>query len=132
MTAECLIRAVILATGLTLGPAAAGADPALEAWLSEKDALARHGSMRVEARVSGIQLIDPTSVREAPNAGQGHLHYRVDGGPVIATPATSLGFHELAPGAHRVEVSLVGNDHRPLGPVEVLDVTDPAELDPDA
>jgi hypothetical protein len=80
MTAECLIRAVILATGLTLGPAAAGADPALEAWLSEKDALARRGSMRVDARVSGIQLIDP----------------------------------------------------RPLGPVEVLDVTVPAELDPDA
>ena len=132
MTTECLIRTVILATGLTLGPAAAGADPALEAWLAEKDALAQRGGMRVEAKVSGIQLIDPASVREAPRAGQGHLHYRVDGGPVIATPATSLGFHELAPGSHQVEVTLVGNDHEPLVPAEVLDVMVPTELDPDA
>lgn len=132
MTAECLIRAVILATGLTLGPGAAGADPTLEAWLSEKDALAARGAARVEVMVTGVQLIDPASVQEAPHAGQGHLHYRLDDGPVIATPATSLGFHELAPGAHRVEVMLVGNDHGPLGPVEVLDVTVPPELDPDA
>jgi hypothetical protein len=48
-------------------------------------------------------------------AGQGHLHYRVDDGPVIATTVTELSFHELAPGPHRFEVTLVGNDHQPLG-----------------
>jgi hypothetical protein len=51
----------------------------------------------------------------------------VDDGPVVATTATRLSFHELAAGAHRIEVALVGNDHRPLGPREVLEVTIPAE-----
>ena len=75
--------------------------------------------------MSGIQLVDPASVQEKPKAGQGHLHYRVDDGPVIATTAPKLSFHELSPGEHRFELTLAGNDHQPLMPSKTLRVTVP-------
>lgn len=53
-------------------------------------------------------------------AREGHVHYRLDAGPVIATPATRLSFHELTPGEHTVTVMLAGPDHAPLGPQETL------------
>lgn len=53
-------------------------------------------------------------------AREGHVHYRLDAGPVIATPATRLSFHELTPGEHTVTVMLAAPDHTPLGPQETL------------
>jgi hypothetical protein len=59
-------------------------------------------------------------------ARMGHIHYRLDGGPVIATPVTRLAFHELAPGQHTVTVMLAAPDHTPLGPQQTLTFTIPA------
>ncbi|MBD0371808.1 MAG: hypothetical protein ICV60_13285 [Pyrinomonadaceae bacterium] len=89
----------------------------------EKKAQRKEATVRVE--VSGIELIDPAAVNEQPKAGQGHIHYQVDGGPVIATTATKLSFHGLTPGRHEIVVTLAGNDHRPLGPRETLSVMIP-------
>ncbi len=86
---------------------------------------AKNKTADVKVTVSGIQLIDPDSVRDQARNGQGHLHYRVDNGPVIATTATKLAFHELPHGKHRIVVELVANDHTPLGPHQVLDVDIP-------
>jgi hypothetical protein len=58
-------------------------------------------------------------------SGQGHLHYQVDDGYIIATPAAKLSFHGLPPGTHKITVSLAANDHTPLGPKETLTVTIP-------
>jgi hypothetical protein len=79
----------------------------------------------VEVKVLGIQLVDPATVHEQPQAGQGHLHYQVDSGPIIATTATKLSFHDLAAGVHKITVMLVGNDHQGLGPRETLTVDIP-------
>ena len=76
----------------------------------------------VQVEVKGIDLIDPAKTGEKPAAGQGHLHYRVDRQPVIATTATKLSFHELGPGPHTIEVMLAANDHTPLGPMTTLRV----------
>ena len=106
--------------------AAAGAAPTFEAALKDAEAKAKKGEATVEIQVSGIQLVDPAIVQEKPRPGQGHLHYRVDDGPVIATTAPKLGFHELGPGQHRFELTLVGNDHQPLLPAKMLSVHVPA------
>jgi hypothetical protein len=119
------IPLLFLALLLLLAPVAR-AEPMLEASLHDAERLAEKAAAKIEARVSGLELVDPASVREQARPGQGHLHYRVDDGPVIATTATQLSFHELAPGAHRFEVTLVGNDHQPLGPSETLHATVPA------
>ncbi|HWN81304.1 MAG TPA: hypothetical protein VNM87_04355 [Candidatus Udaeobacter sp.] len=76
----------------------------------------------VQVDVKGIDLIDPAKTGEKPAPGQGHLHYRVDRQPVIATTATKLSFHELGPGPHTIEVMLAANDHSPLGPMATLRV----------
>jgi hypothetical protein len=79
----------------------------------------------IEVKVAGIQLIDPAAVHEQPQKGQGHLHYQVDTGPLIATTTTKLSFHALSPGSHKITVMLVGNDHQALGPREMLTVDIP-------
>jgi hypothetical protein len=80
------------------------------------------GAAVIHAEVSGVQLVDPAMAMRG-QAGQGHLHYRIDGGPVIATPSDKLSLHQLTEGQHRVEVLLAGNDHKPLGPRQTLSFT---------
>lgn len=89
----------------------------------EKKARRKEATVRVE--VTGVELVDPASVNEQPKAGQGHLHYQVDDGPVIATTAAKLSFHGLTPGHHKIVVTLAANDHTPAGRQETLAVTIP-------
>ena len=100
---------------------AALADPGLRVELVDLDQGA--GSATVGVALSDIEMVDPAAAKERAASGQGHLHYRVDDGVVVATTVTRLSFHELRAGEHRIEVILVGNDHRPLGPRQVVGVT---------
>ena len=106
----------------------AGSAPELSVTLNDSDHKAQAQTATVEVKVSGIQLIDPAAVHEQPQSGQGHLHYQVDNGPVVATTATKLSFHELTTGAHNITVMLVGNAHQPLGPRETLAVSIPPAM----
>jgi hypothetical protein len=115
-------RPLVLALAIALLPVAVfAADPTLSVSLKDRDENARKQGASIVATVTGLQLVDPG----APQAGQGHLHYRLDGGPVIATTATKLGFHALTPGPHRIEVALVGNDHKALGPKQTVSLEIP-------
>jgi hypothetical protein len=86
---------------------------------------AKEKTATVQVKVSGVKLIDPAMTNKRPTKGQGHLHYRVDGGPVIATTAPKLSFHELTPGKHQIVVMLANNDHSPTGLEQTLEVTVP-------
>ena len=97
----------------------------IEAVLVNPEKQGPQGAATVRVGVSGVRIVDPAAAGEKPHAGQAHVHYRVDGGPVIATTATKLSFHELAPGEHKIEVTLAGNDHQPLGPAETIEVKIP-------
>ncbi len=79
----------------------------------------------IQVDVAGIQLTDPDVAREHAQKDQGHLEYRVDNGPVVATTSTKLSFRELPSGSHRIVVGLVANDGTPLGPHQVLEVDVP-------
>jgi hypothetical protein len=105
---------------------AVSSDAKLEAKLVDPEKKAHGQAATVEVKVTNLQLIDPGSVGEQPSKGQGHLHYRLDDGPVIATPTPKLSFHGLTAGKHRIVVALAGNDHKPLGPEAKLEVTVPA------
>jgi hypothetical protein len=98
-------------------PATAGmaADrPTLEAVLVDRDKKAAKREATVQAKASGINIVDPAVAGEKPKRGEGHFHYQVDGGPIVATTAAKLSFHELSPGPHIITVILAGNDHRRL------------------
>lgn len=79
----------------------------------------------VEVKVTGVKIVDPAKVGEQPKKGQGHFHYKLNDGPVIATTASKLSFHFLPAGQHKVVVQLAGNDHQPLGPEETLNINVP-------
>lgn len=97
----------------------------LTAKLVDPEKKAKEKTATVQVSVKGVTLIDPAVVKERPRKGQGHLHYRVDEGPVIATTTTKLSFHELSPGQHKILVMLAANDHSPLGPEQILTITIP-------
>lgn len=99
--------------------------PTLNAQLVDAEAKAKKQTATVEVKVTEVEIIDPASVKEQPHAGQGHLHYQVDDGPVIATTATKLSFHDLKAGKHQIKVVLAANDHTPLGPQAALAVDIP-------
>lgn len=104
---------------------AAQGTPTLTAKLVDPEKKAQQKAATVDVKVTGIKIIDPATVNEKPIAGQGHLHYQVDDGPIIATTTMKLSFHGLTPGSHKIVVTLAGNDHNPLGPQETLNVTIP-------
>ena len=132
---EVWLTALVFACGLRAGaqtppahPAPAhkvAASPSLKAVLVDPEKKALKQTATVKVTVVGVQMIDPALVGESPKTGQGHLHYQVDDGPVIATPTTKLSFHGLKPGRHTIVVVLSANDHQPLGPQETLSVTIP-------
>src|SRR5688572_9323835 len=105
--------------------ASAKGTPALTAKLVDPEKKAQQKAATVDVKVTGIRIIDPAVVKEKPRTGQGHLHYQVDDGPIIATTAMKLSFHGLTTGPHKIVVMLAGNDHNPLGPQETLNVTIP-------
>lgn len=80
----------------------------------------RQDAATVTVNIEGLRLVEPSAAPQPARPGEGHLHYRVDRGPVIATSAAQLTFRELAAGSHVITVQLVGTDHRPLGPVQTL------------
>jgi hypothetical protein len=97
----------------------------LKATLVDEKAKAQKKAATVKVMVTGVRIIDPALVNEIPKKGQGHFHYQVDNGPIIATTAPKLSFHDLSSGSHTIKVILAANDHTPLGPEETLTVTIP-------
>jgi len=106
---------------------AGGMKPSMTAKLIDADKRAADRSATIEVTTSGVELTDPALSNEKPVPGQGHLHYQLDKGPIVATPAAKLSYHELTPGAHTIVVALAGNDHKPLGPQQQLNVTVPPQ-----
>lgn len=114
---------------LTFGAVAAhAAGPSLDAELIDADVNAAKGNALIQVTVLDMDLIDADDAGGTPRKGQGHLHYRVDDGPVIATSVKKLAFHELQPGPHKIHVALVGNDHKPIGPEETVTVMIPTAV----
>jgi hypothetical protein len=100
--------------------AQAAQTPTLKATLVDAAKKAAKKTATVQVTVSGVKLIDPDKTNGQPQKGEGHLHYQLDNGPVIATTALKLSFHGLSSGQHTLVVMLAGNDHEPLGPKETL------------
>jgi hypothetical protein len=88
---------------------AAQGTPTLTAKLVDPEKKAQQKAATVDVKVTGIKIIDPATVNEKPIAGQGHLHYQVDDGPIIATTTMKLSFHGLTPGPHKIVVTLAGS-----------------------
>ncbi len=114
---------IVLASWFLIAQAAQS--PTLKASLVDAAKKATAHTATVEVSVDGVSLIDPDTTTGQTKEGEGHLHYQLDSGPVIATTAPKLSFHGLSSGQHTLLVVLAGNDHASLGPQEVLEFAIP-------
>jgi hypothetical protein len=117
--------AASLVAAILLGAAGIWAEqdkPGMTVSLVDPEKNGARGAATVVVKVQGVTLTDPATVNELPKAGQAHLHYQIDDGPVVATTAPKLSYHGLKAGDHRILVMLAANDHSPLGPQETLAV----------
>src|SRR5215212_8113326 len=55
--------------------------------LLDAEKKAQNKEATVEVMVKGVNLVDPATTDGMVKKDQGHIHYQVDNGPVIATPA---------------------------------------------
>ena len=79
----------------------------LSATLVDADQKAKEKTATVLVKVSGVRLVDPADAKEQSKNGQGHLHYQVDNGLVIATTTTKLSFHGLSSGNVRLAIAIL-------------------------
>lgn len=107
----------------TLWQGAKGA-PRLRAELWNKQQNARKHLAQVEVEVQNVWVHAPDVV---PQTGvpQGVLKYQLDSCAPIVTTDTKLKFEQLKSGSHRINVSLVGMDDRPLSPPATLTLSIP-------
>jgi hypothetical protein len=124
-TVALALSVCLVGASKVLGVSNKMTEPGLTVTLVDADKKAQMKSATVSVQVRGLQLIDSALVKEKPAKGQGHLHYRLDRGPIIATTATKLSFHELVSGPHSFTVNLAANDHSPLGPSQTVNITVP-------
>jgi hypothetical protein len=124
-TRACARRAVaivgvlgVLASWPLIAQAAKAAT--LKATLVDAAKKAEAKTATIQVIVSGVKLIDPDKTHGQPKKGEGHLHYQLDNGPIIATTTPKLSFHGLSSGQHTLVVTVAANNHEPLGPKEAL------------
>lgn len=129
------------AAGRTPTPAAATtptpAGPSVEIVSPAAGATLPAGDIRVEVRVSGLQIVDPSLT---PVPGQGHVHFYIlrpdqqvpttPGQPAVtaqgtyhATATTNHTWTNVQPGTYKLAVQLVQNNHTPLQPPVVREIT---------
>ncbi len=77
---------------------------------------------RIEVAVGGF-ILDEANYAGTNVAGQGHIHYTVDGALAAATTATAVDIGVLAAGPHVIRAELRNNDHSALSPPVFQEVT---------
>lgn len=73
------------------------------------------GKVTIKASVSNFDLVDYTTHKTA-TAGEGHLHFFIDGGRYAFTYFPSYTYTDVKPGEHEITVILVNSDHTNLKP----------------
>lgn len=101
-----------------------GLAPELEVEVKDAHENAHNKQVVVEARVWGIDLVEPGSSQQ-PSLTRGYLLYRVDEQPVIKSAEKEMTFRNLSPGRHTVTVQLSSPDNYPVGTSKVMTVRIP-------
>jgi len=111
------------------------ASPAVTITSPSQGATLPEGSVTVSINVAGFDIV--TKLGQPNAAGEGHIHYYLDaeppttpGQPAVsapgtyaATPELSHTWQDVAPGSHTLAVQLVNNNHTPLEPPVVAQVS---------
>ncbi len=117
-------------------PPAAEAAPSVAIVEPADGATVPAGDVTVTVEVSNFEVVDNLNAPAAP--GEGHVHFYIDvadlpttpGQPAVsaqgtyhASATTTYTWPDVPPGEHTFAVQLVNNDHTPLDPPVVAEVT---------
>jgi hypothetical protein len=72
-------------------------------------------------KVDTNMQISPDQYGEARKIGEGHIHMYLDNGEKIGVKNELKEFKDLAPGPHKLKVSLHNNDHTPYDVTKTID-----------
>lgn len=112
------------------------AAPAVDITAPADGATVPAGDVTVTVEASNFEVVDRLNADPAP--GEGHVHFYMDVDQIPTTPGqpavsaqgtyhasatTSYTWTDVAPGEHTFAVQLVNNNHTPLDPPVVAEVT---------
>ncbi|HWQ29182.1 MAG TPA: DUF4399 domain-containing protein [Dehalococcoidia bacterium] len=118
------------------GTPATGEQPSVTIVEPADGATVPAGDVTVTVEVSNFEVVDRLNAPAAP--GEGHVHFYMDvadlpttpGQPAVsaqgtyhASATTTYTWPDVPPGEHTFAVQLVNNDHTPLEPPVVAEVT---------
>ena len=116
--------------------APSSAAPAVDITAPADGATGPAGDVTVTVEASNFEVVDRLNADPAP--GEGHVHFYMDVDQIPTTPGqpavsaqgtyhasatTSYTWTDVAPGEHTFAVQLVNNNHTPLDPPAVAEVT---------
>lgn len=96
----------------TVQPAAAPA-PTLQVVAPAAGSRVAAGDVTVKVDTTGLKFVMPNTKKVA---GEGHVHFSLDGKPVEMSGKPQYVFKGVAPGSHRLVAELVQNDATPFVP----------------
>lgn len=71
------------------------------------------GEVEVTIETSGLKFTMPSNTNVA---GEGHVHFSLDGGPIVMSTEKTTTLKDVKPGAHKLVAELVQNDTTPFDP----------------
>jgi hypothetical protein len=75
----------------------------------------------VQVQTDGVSIVDPAS-HQQPKLDEGHIGYQLDDHNRIDSTALVYEFADVGAGDHRIRISLLSNDNRPMGKEQILKV----------
>jgi hypothetical protein len=122
--------------GTPAGETPAGGQPSVEIATPEEGSTVPTGGIEVSLEASNFEVVN--KLGEPPAEGEGHVHFYLDVDEIPTTPGqpavtaegtyhaeatTSYTWPDVEPGEHIFAVQLVNNDHTPLEPPVIAEVT---------
>jgi hypothetical protein len=126
------------------GPAQQAVPKPTVKFVVPKPGATEHGTVKATVVLTNFKIA-PQAVGQAPRPGQGHLHFKMDGGkfdfPRYSGPngliakklgvtghyspalAPAITYRHLPPGRHELEVYLANNNHTNAGPEAEVEFT---------
>ncbi|KAF0209293.1 MAG: hypothetical protein FD171_18 [Actinobacteria bacterium] len=71
------------------------------------------GTVTVAVETTGLEFVMPGGTNVA---GQGHVHFSLDGGPIVMSVEKEAELKDVAPGTHTLVAELVQNDTESFSP----------------
>lgn len=105
--------------GKTTGSNAVAA-PTIEVVEPTADTAVPAGDVRMSVKTTGLTFVMPGNTNVA---GEGHVHFTLDGEPFKMSVTPEYMYEDVAPGEHTLEAELVQNDTEPFSPPVKQEIT---------